>query len=157
MPHLIRAFEKIYPDVQEMVERLLSFITTFMKTYYYTEDLQRLQAFHRLMGLQDDCEFISKVNLQILTIKKIVEFECPILVDKLCRRNITYGYKMMQYIYEAFSRNFAVNCLVQLWNYFYIEIDLLQLNMILACVVLIKYYEEDLMKAKRFKDFCQVL
>jgi hypothetical protein len=63
----------------------------------------------------------------------------------------------MEYIYEAFSRNYSINCLIELWNYLYTDLDLLQLNMALASVALIKYYEEDLMKAKRFKDFCLIM
>ena len=29
----------------------------------------------------------------------MVEFECPSLSDKLKRRNIVYGYTLMEYVY----------------------------------------------------------
>lgn len=46
---------------------------------------------------------------------------------------------------------------MELWNYFYQELDLIQLNMVLVAIALIKYYEEDLMKAKRLRDFSLVM
>lgn len=63
----------------------------------------------------------------------------------------------MEYIYEAFSRNFSSSCLVEMWNYVASELELLQLSMVLIAIALVKYYEEDLMKAKRFSDFCLIL
>lgn len=48
----------------------------------------------------------------------------------------------MEYIYEAFSRNFTSNFLVELWNYLYQDVELLQLHMVLISAALIKYYEE---------------
>jgi hypothetical protein len=54
-----------------------------------------------------------------MVIDKIVEIECPLLVDKLNRKNLIFGYQMMEYIYEVFSRNFSVNNLIELWNFLY--------------------------------------
>ena len=64
---------------------------------------------------------------------------------------------MMEYIYEAFSNNFAPNMVVQIWNYLYKDVELLQLNMVLIAISTIKFYQEDLMKTKRLVDFCGVL
>lgn len=72
-----------------------------------------------MVGLEEDCEFISKINLEMDVITKLIKFECPMLSDKLARRNITYAHQIMEYIYEAFARNFNIHCLVDLWNYLY--------------------------------------
>ncbi len=57
-----------------MAVKLLSFILTFLKPYYFPEYLNRIQKFHRAIGLEEDCEFISKINLELIAIQKIVEF-----------------------------------------------------------------------------------
>ena len=155
--HIIRAFELIFPDLEEMVVKALSFLVTFMRPYYFPEHFNKIQRFHRAIGLEEDCEFISKVSLEVIAIEKIVGFECPTLTDKLARKNIAYGYQLMEYIYEAFSRNFSPACLVELWNHLSGELELLQLSMVLVAIALVKYYEEDLMKAKRFSDFRLIL
>lgn len=49
------------------------------------------------------------------------------------------------------------NNLVEIWNLLYEDLELLQLNMILLSVALLKHYEEDLMSVKRLSDFCRVL
>lgn len=90
-------------------------------------------------------------------IEKLVELECPALFDKLSRSNVCFGYTMMEYIYEAFSRNLTPQCLVELWNFIYEDLELLQLHMVLLSVALIKHYEEDLITIKRLKDFRRVL
>ncbi len=84
-----------------------------------------------------------------MVMERIVEMQCPMLVSKLNRKNISYGYKMMEYIYEAYSRNFTVNQLAELWNYLYQDIQFLQLNMVMIAIAIIKFYQEDLMRAKR--------
>jgi len=71
----------------------------YLKPYYFSEGYGRLQRFHRMLGLEDDAEFISKVNLEIITMNKIIEMECPLLVDKFNRKNIVIGYSMMEYVY----------------------------------------------------------
>jgi hypothetical protein len=54
-----------------------------------------------------------------MVIEKIVELECPNLMGKFHRSNLAYGYQAIEYIYEAFSRNFSSNVLVSLWNFLY--------------------------------------
>lgn len=61
--HIVKVFYQIYPNLEEMTEKLIAFIIHFLKPYYFPENYVRLQKFHRLIGLEDDCEFISKVNL----------------------------------------------------------------------------------------------
>lgn len=54
-PHIIKVFVALYPNVEELTEKLLSFILTFLKTYYYPEFLNKIQKFHKLLGLDEDC------------------------------------------------------------------------------------------------------
>lgn len=54
-PHILKVFEKIYPDLEEMVVKLLSFILTFLRPYYFPEYLNRIQKFHKAIGLEEDC------------------------------------------------------------------------------------------------------
>lgn len=156
-PHIIRVFVVLYPNVQQLTEKLLSFIITFLKSYYFPDYLNRIQKFHRLLGLGQDCELISKVNFQMLVIEKMVELQCASLTDNLLRANLSFSYQMMQYIYQAFSRNFTPGQLVQIWNTLYENMDLLQLNMVLLSVSLIKHYQQDLISAKRLNDFARIL
>lgn len=37
----------------------------------------------------------TQVNLEIMTMGKLIELEAPLLSDKLARRNIAYGYQLM--------------------------------------------------------------
>lgn len=48
--------------MEEMVEKLLSFIITFLKPYYFPEEINKIQKHHRILGLDEDCEFNSKIN-----------------------------------------------------------------------------------------------
>lgn len=137
--------------------KALSFVLTFMRPYYFPEYFNKLQRLHRAIGLEEDCEFISKIGLEVIALEKIIAAECPTLTDKLARKNISFGYQLMEYIYEAFARNLAPACLVELWNSLSGELELVQLSMLLVAVALVKYYEEDLMKAKRLTDFRLVL
>lgn len=44
-----------------------------MRVYYFPEHFNRIQKFHRLLGIDEECELISKVNLELMVIEKIIE------------------------------------------------------------------------------------
>lgn len=54
-PHIIRVFVALYHNVQQLTEKLLSFIITFLKPYYSPQYLNKIQRFHRILGLTEDC------------------------------------------------------------------------------------------------------
>lgn len=50
--HLLKSFSIIYPDLEEMVVKILSFIITLLKPYYFPEYFNRIQKLHRAIGLE---------------------------------------------------------------------------------------------------------
>lgn len=69
---MIEVFRAIYSDLEDFIDALLSTILNFFKYYYFPEEINRIQKLHRMLGLEEDCGFSEKVELEVMALGKIL-------------------------------------------------------------------------------------
>jgi hypothetical protein len=50
--HILKIFKKLYSELEELSEKLISVIYNYMRPYYFPEEFNRIQKVHKMLGLE---------------------------------------------------------------------------------------------------------
>ncbi len=87
----------------------------------------------------------------------MIDIEHPDLLRKLEKKNIYLQLQLMEYVFEAFSRNFNVRVLVGLWNELFKDVQSVQPKLLCLCVVLVGRHKQQLLRVNVESELHSIL